>query len=86
VCDRRDSARHTEAISEAHYRQTTEEHFRRAAQNPAQQAPARSGMERNTNTDTIQEPLAMQVVASSCDIVQFCTVHREGVEPSSRAS
>jgi integrase len=36
---------HLQAVAEAHYWQVTEEHFKKAAQNPAQQTPAKSGRE-----------------------------------------
>ena len=72
---------HTEAVAEAHYWQVTEDHFQKAAQNPAQQTAARSGREQKSEGGGNVEGNTPQDVAASCDIVQSCSVHPTGVEP-----
>ena len=72
---------HTEAVAEAHYWQVTEDHFRKAAQNPAQQPPANSRTEQKPAETPNAKAKKPQQVAASCEIVPICPVHPTGVEP-----
>jgi len=77
---------HSEKIADAFYRQVTDEHFARAAQNPAQKLHEVTGNERNQKT-----PASAQAVNSSEDSGSFpvgsdycekAKVGGEGFEPS----
>src|SRR5262249_18781856 len=72
---------HSQAVAEAHYWQVTEDHFKKAAQNPAQQTAANGRRERKLEGAEDEEEAEPQEVATACEIVQKCSVHPTGVEP-----
>ena len=55
---------HSEAVAEAHYWQVTEEHFKKAAQNPAKQAPAESRREQKQEPESEFKGQEMQALAA----------------------
>ena len=61
---------HSERIAERHYLQTTEEHFKRAAQNPAQYAHASSAQTRTRPQATHHEIAVFRQETAQCDLVQ----------------
>jgi hypothetical protein len=65
----------------AHYTQTTEEHYRLAAQNPAQQAADMACTEPQSEKP---EGEMLQAVASSCESTQNYLMTPTGFEPVSR--
>ena len=68
----------------AHYTQTTEEHFRLAAHNPAQQAAEMPCAEPQGEKVEKPEREMLQAVASSCGHTQNYLVTPTGFEPVSR--
>ena len=72
---------HTEAVAEVHSRQVTEEHFKKAAPNPAQQSPAKRSGEQKQEPDANSKGQEMQARAAPCKMVRICLVHPTGVEP-----
>jgi integrase len=82
----------SQPVARKHYLQVTEDHFARAAHNPAQQSSA-TPCERpqNTlgetvgNTENARENTVLQNVAGGCNYLQSGQVGDEGIEPSTAA-
>jgi len=60
----------SEQIARKHYLQVTDEHFEKAAQNPAQQPSANASNHQNSNLAFVEKPVAFPVVAEPCLSVQ----------------
>lgn len=69
-------------VAAKHYLQVTEEHYEKAAQNAAQQAPATSGSKSHATKTVASQPIAVQDVASPGDLVHECRVGDAGFEPA----
>ncbi len=68
-------------VAMKHYLQVLDEHFEKAAQNAAQQAPELTRMERNDESRDLPEALEMQPVAQLCNAEQHCRLGVRGLEP-----
>jgi hypothetical protein len=76
----------SERVARRHYLQVTEEHFARAsaAQNPAQQAPAGTGTQRQTVAAESQKAPVLPELSIACRSVPGEGVTPTGFEPVSR--
>jgi len=74
---------HSQAIAEAHYWQVTEDHFQRAAQNPAQHEAAGKRLEGKSSDGENSESEFVQYVATRDDILHKMPVPLRGFEPLS---
>lgn len=72
---------HTQAVAEAHYWQVTEEHFQKAAQNPAQQSAAARSKEGNRDGGQPLDQAELPAMATCREIVHKRQVHPIGFEP-----
>jgi integrase len=75
---------HTEAIADAFYRQVTEDHFQRAAQNPAQKPHAdtrKASQDENPETENPANCGAFRGAATTCDATLSTELGRTGIEP-----
>jgi integrase len=75
---------HSQAVAEAHYRQVTEDHFRKAAQNPAQQPPEKAERSRRrtgASTGKKRSRNGLPLLASWCRFVQY-TQKDSNLQPS----
>ncbi|QOV92540.1 site-specific integrase [Humisphaera borealis] len=78
---------HTEAVADEFYRQTTDEHFRRAteaARNPAQQSPAGDRRVPSVPSGVSTQTPHYQGNAVSCDVVQNGGLGALGFEPRTK--
>ncbi len=72
----------SQAVAKKHYLQVTDDHFAKAAQNPAQHLRAHPGTKPQTGKPIIEKTPAMQGFAGECDLVQNPLVGPTGVEPA----
>ncbi len=71
-------------IALPHYTQVTEEHYRKAAQNPAHQSTELARVEQHAKSDDVKESEMVQQFAASCDTTQNNLMTPTGFEPVSR--
>ena len=68
-------------VAQKHYLQVTDEHFTKAAQNPAQQAHANDGKTSQVELTSHEKTPDLPRAASKCDLVQLHQVGDTGLEP-----
>ncbi len=78
---------HSERIADQFYRSVTDEHFKKATQNPTQNPTLRGAANNCTNANTSPQTLEPQgflrSLTARCKIVQKCSVGEAGFEPAS---
>ena len=75
----------SEAVARAFYLQVTDEHFTKAAQNPAQQtsaSPESDGNDSQADSTTNEETPVLQGLSVGCDSVRISKVDDIGLEPT----
>lgn len=77
---------HTEKVADAFYRQVTDEHFARAAQNPAQKAHETAGSGRKPNSESNVQGRTVSEDSEKFPVISGCFTDRKvggaGFEPA----